>query len=279
MTISEFTTSLTPFGIDDSYNYGVVISHINTALYKIYNDIIIPKSGRVYAHGTKPIKKYDEIIHHRNVDLNIELEGEAYSMRICGYTTKVLLTTGGETKLLTHSQDKNIVKGFLVDKKGTLSLQGATTYSIYDLCIYEDLPHQLTKDIPNGTKTTEYDMDLFYIDFACFLTPPKDRFGNLLDNVKTLDHKLYVDADYRGDIMFTYRRRPILCDVGSDNDIDVPQQYEGLLLPLFLCFFYMDEDEDKAEMYMRGYRLLLENLVHPSDVASMEFDRVITNGW
>lgn len=279
MTVSEFTSSLTTFGIDDTYDYGVVITYLNTALFKIYNDLVIPKSGRLYAHGTKPIKKYDEILHHRNVDMNIELEGEAYSMRICGHTTKVLLTTGGETKLLTHKQDENVVKGFLVDKKGTLSLQGSTTYSIYDLCLYEDLPHQLAKDIPNGLKTTEYDMDLIYTDFACFLSHPKDRFGTLLDNVKTLDHKLYIDADYRGDIVFNYRRRPILCDVNTDSDIDVPRQYEALILPLFLCFFYMDVDEDKSEMYMKGYKLLLENIIHPSGAVSMDFDRIVTNGW
>ena len=87
-----------------------------------------------------------------------------------------------------------------------------------------------------------------------------------------------MDSYYKGDIIFTYRRRPIPSDPNFD-DIDIPQKYDVLLTPLVLYFYYIELDEDRAESYMQLYKTLLENIVYPTNNASIECDNVITNGW
>lgn len=279
MTISEFMSNLSSHGVEENIDYGLFITYLNTALFKIYNDVIIPKKGQVFSPGTKPTKIYDEIRHTGDVDRDIELEGAAFSLRICGSSTYILLTTGGETKMLTHKEDDNVVKGMLVDRKGTLSLLGKSSYSIYDLCLFDDLPTQVAHCLPDGLPTAEYNMSEKYVDFASFLSPPVDRFGNIIEDVKTVDDRLIVGSYYRGDIVFTYRRRPLLTNPNYDIDIDIPEKYEGLLTPLLLYLYYVDIDDDKANAYMQAYKLLLENIVYPTNNASIECDKVVTNGW
>ena len=279
MTISEFMDNLSDHGVEDNLHYGLFITYLNTALFKIYNDVIIPKKGRLFSPGTRPTKIYDDIYHHGDVDKNIELEGAAFSLRIYGNSTYILLTTGGETKMLAPKGDDNVVKSLLVDRKGTLSLLGKNSYSICDLCIFDDLPTQVAHSLPDGLPTTEYIMSEKYVDFASFLSPPVDRFGNRIEEVKTVDDRLIVGSYYRGDIIFTYRRRPILTNPNYDDDIDIPEKYECLLTPLLLYLYYIDVDDDKANAYMQAYKLLLENIVYPTNNASIECDNVVTNGW
>ena len=279
MTIADLLSNLCSHGVEENLDYGLFINYLNTALFKIYNDVIIPKKGRVFAYGTKPAIRYDEINHYNDVEQRIELEGVAYSMRICGITTNVSIYTGGETQLLTYKDDNNIVKGFLTDNKGTLILGGKNSYTIYDLCIFDDVPTRLAAYLPDGMPIAEYDISESHRDFAAFLSPPVDRFGNILDCVKTVDSRLIIDSYYKGDVIFTYRRRPTLTHPNYDIDIDIPEQYEMLLVPLVLYFFYIELDDDRANSYMNLYKILLENIVYPTNNASIECDKVITNGW
>ena len=279
MTISEFLDNLSYHGVEENLHYGLFINYLNTALFKIYNDVIIPKKGRIFSNGMKPVKVYDEIYHRNDVDQIIELEGTAYAFRLCGNYTNVSICTGGETKRLSYTTDNNIIKGFLVDKKGTLLLEGGTSYTIYDLCIFDDVPSRVATSLPDGIPIAEYDINEAYSDFAAFLSPPVDRLGNVIDNVRMVDSRIIVDSYYKGDIIFTYRRRPLFTDPNYDGDIDIPDKYSVLLTPLVLHFYYIEQDDDRANDYMKLYKSLLENIVYPTDNASIECEKVITNGW
>lgn len=278
MTISDFMSNLSSHGVEENIDYGLFINYLNTTLFKIYNDVIIPKKGQIYSHGIKPIKIIEEIQHHNNVEKTIELRGVAFSMRICG-VNYIHLNTGGETKLVSCKSDDNVFRAMLVNGQGTLTLGGKNAYTIYDLCIFDDVPSLLAGSLPSGLPIEEYDVSEKYVDFGSFLSPAVDRFGNIIEQVKTVDSKLIVDSYYKGDIIFTYRRRPVLTHPNYEGDIDIPEKYEVLLIPLFLYFYYVELDDDKSKSYIEIYKHLLENIVYPTNNASIECDKVVTNGW
>lgn len=297
MTGIDLQNTLSALGCPESvFEEHLFLYLLNTALRRIYNDVPIISSSSVYAHGILPKSKKD--IHHAaGKDITIPVVGKAYSMRISGSDAVIYVGTGLSTNTFRISKGPRIIKGFTVDNTAVISLCGEYDYTAYDFCIYDELPSTLEEDIPEGTDLTYFSVDLLYPDFFSFTGHPTDTDGNRIEGAVAAEGKIGVAADFKGEIHFNYRKRPIRHLPGElDSDIEVSDDCLELLPLAMLGYLYLDIDEDKAQIYFDSYESLLKSMPkkesfvtavkdplsdtqNPLPEQSMTGEYIITNGW
>lgn len=273
---------------EDTYLYLV-----NASLNKIYNDVCITAKGSIYAHGILPKTYIKERYHAPGADISIPIIGQAYSLRICGERADLLVGAGTTTSKLILTENPTVLKGFTVNGMAIITLLGDYSYSAFDVCTYDNLLSLNKEDIPDGGEYTIYNVSKRYSDFSSFASYPVDMDGKLIEVCEASGNTLKVKANYRGEIFFTYRRRATEClELDAASEIVLPSQYEMLLPMLFMAYYYLDTDEDKAESYMQTYKDMLKTLqkqesykyIPPEEEPvieqpPMEAEYTVINGW
>lgn len=260
---------------------------INAALSKIYNDCSIVSRGKLYAHGILPTSVRKEIYHPAGEILSYPLTGKAFSVRVCGGAPKIIVGTGDETSTHILSDGANVFKGFIENNMAIISFGGDFDYTIYDLCQYDELVSADKNQIPNGSDYTVYDMTDYLDDFRSFESMPTDVDGNPIDCAVAVGKEMKVKADYKGEIYFYYRRAPSrTVEYNSDIDIDIPREYEMLIVPLFMAIYCLNVDSSEVDNYMECYESMLKGLplhkelAHTATIESpMTSAYLIKDGW
>ncbi len=262
MTGKELHTTLLAMGCPSSVtDEDLYLYLVNASLNKIYNDVVITGNGSIYAHGILPKTKIDEKHHPVGGDITIPIVGKAYSMRICGARADLLVGVGPSTSRVVLTENPTVLKGFTANGMAVISLVGDYAYSVFDICTYDELLSLDVDDIPDGGDYTTYDMNSRYPDFSSFASYPTDKNGNIIEHAEATGRSLKLAADYKGEVFFTYRRKPIeTLALDSASDIDIPAEYEMLLPILFMAYYYIDVDESKAECYMQTYKDMCKTL-------------------
>ena len=262
MTGLELKNTLTALGCPDSIcDDELYLYLVNTSLRRIYNDVVILERGSVFAHGIKPISYIKEKHHAVGEDITIPVIGKAYSFRVCGDRAEVLIGAGSTTIKHEFTNTPTVYKDFTVNNMTIVSLVGDFDFMIFDFCIYDNIISLDREDIPEGGETTSYDVTRKYKGFSTFMSYPTDASGAIIEDAEAVGNKIKVKSGYRGEIFFTYRKKPIPCEEFGDNyEIDIPNDYEMLLPLLFMAYLYLDLDEDKAEIYMSAYKDMLKTI-------------------
>ena len=262
MTGTDLHTTLLAMGCPSSVtDENLYVYLVNASLNKIYNDVVITDTGSIYAHGITPNSVIEEKHHPPGADITIPIVGKAYSMRVCGERAEILVGAGQQTSKLVLTENPTVLKGFTVNGMAVISLLGDYAYSVFDICCYDQLLSVNVADIPDGSYYTSYDVESRYPGFSSFASYPTDKNGKIIECAELSGKTIKVASDYKGEIFFTYRKKPIEClELDSFSPIDIPSQYEMLLPILFMAYYYIDVDESKAECYMETYKDMCKTL-------------------
>jgi hypothetical protein len=286
MTVQELENTLLTLGCTDfeeeEFTYAV-----NAALRKLFNDCEIIKKGVIFAHGITPSSVREVVYHAAGEKNSYPLVGKAYSVKLCGGAPKIVVGsgTGSTTHLL--SDGVTVLKGFLSNNAGIISFCGNYDYTAYDICCYSELISSERNQIPDGSDYTIYDATEYIDDFRSFESTPVDAFGNPIEDMVVMNSEITVKTGYKGEIHFKYRAGPSQnLYFNSDAEIYVPQEYEMLLVPLFMSIYLVNIDADRAKECKELYLSLLDGVPRYKDFSNAQgannsttAEYLIKDGW
>lgn len=260
-------------------NASILLNASNRALRDIYHSIKVVKTERVAARGMRPITYFREVNCHNGQEITLPANGLAYSMRIHG-SGRVMITDGEDSKVIRVDSPygTQVLKGRIYRGTGSITFWGSFSFYIYDYAIYDDLISEKEEEVPECGPTVVFDIRELFGDFMSFISPALDREGKPIKNCRLHDGKLEVDAEYKGEIMITYRRLPRQI-VGSEGEaIDLPEEYSNLLSLLAAHYALINSNEPKAKYFKSLYDDGIE-LVTKSSYDDLEYKYPLTNSW
>ncbi len=280
MTLEDLMFDVEVLGGDNGLSNATLFTFAtNRALRRLYSDRNILKTVRLAVRRPRPIAYYKEINCINGETGEYPIEGTAYSMRIHGNCKYMI--TDGETSTIYTVDSKNEaikIKGFLT-YGGSISFWSSFAFTVYDLAIYDSIYSEFTSDIPDLDARRVLDIRELYGDFMSFTSPPTDKYGNPIKNVKMYDGRLEIDSDFVGEILLTYRRMPTEIPPGTGNPtIDITEEYSYILSLLVAYYYYYNIAPELANGYLSCYEDIIARM-NSTSYQQLDPAYVDTNGW
>lgn len=278
MTLNELGFEVSALGFDNIYDIDYnFVSAANRALSSIYSRRKICESARLFIRDATPSSVINEIRHRGGESITLSLAGRAYSMYVSGIGEYTISDSRGIRKE-NFSTSGSLIRGFISDT-ATICFSGDYSYTVFNLATYDEIYSELCEDIPDGSENRIINLRSLFDDFHSFVSPPKDKRGNIIECAELCDGKMKIPANYEGEIHLVYRRLPrkILLD-NKESPIDVPPEYEQLLPLLTASYFWLDSDPEKAKYYRQLFEESINNLDKTS-YDEINIGYLDVNGW
>lgn len=285
MTLTELgnEVKLLGFNSEEAIDRNLLISSANRALRELFTHRMITKTVKFSARGLVPKIYHSEIICKNGDPITIPIAGKSYSMRLCG-KGYYSITSGKNTisNQFDTGPESKLVRGF-IPSAGNIKFWGSFSFSVYDFSIYDESFSPLVTDIPDCVPTTEYDIREIYGDFMAFVSPARDRYGNIIEECTLHDGRLQISSKYRGEVHLTYRRLPAIikekkAEEEEEADIDLPSEYLYLFPLLVASYYWLDSDSSKANYYKNRYEERL-SILDSCCYEELDTSYIDTNGW
>ncbi len=197
---------------------------------------------------------------------------------------------------MTFSVCKGFVKRFneFVGGRFLVTFKSEYAVKVKNIAFYDRLISRDISDIPEFSPMVKYDLGYLtrdyckkngvsgvYQNFMCLKEIPKLY---LLDNFVAVDYVMNnavieIPRSVVGQIRIEYLKYPDTVGTGSlDSDIiDVTEEIAEALSYLVASTMLLDEDDEKANFYLRLYSEAEANAMHKDVVANQIFQN--TRGW
>lgn len=254
MTIQELEHEIKVLGFDGTIDLStVLVPSANRAINYLYSRKCITKTVRLFARGSA-ISFYKKEIHCENgKPVSFPLNGKAYSMRVCGSGSYTIKDSSSTTiQSFDTGMEGKLIRGF-IQNGGEIKFHGSFSFTVYHFTIYSETFSPYIDDVPEGGADFVFDLREIYGDFMSFVSPAVDSSGLAIPGCSLKDGKLYVDANYNGEIILTYRRRPAPIASIMVDEIDIPDEYCHLFPLIVASYVLLDSDEEKALYYKARY--------------------------
>lgn len=278
MTLKDLNSETRALAFDDFLALDERFLHsARRAVLGVYNSRKITAEKKFCVRGAKPKTKISEIRYNGGGGDPLPLSGKAFSMRLYGKGSFVISGPDGALKR-DFDCGGDYFKDFLYGDT-TITFLGDTSYTVCNLCTFDEVFSSDKRDIPNGDGFTVIDLREALPDFLAPEYMPTDASGKVVSGVVLYDGKIKLPDSYSGEISVVYRKRPILPSLDAPEvKIDIPAEYEPLL-PLSCAYYLMLDDEpDKAEFYREEYEKML-SVISRGFAYSIEQNKIETNGW
>lgn len=279
MTIDELKHEVKVLGFDDTIDLStILVPSANRALNYLYSQKTITKTVRLFTRGYS-VSFYKKEIHCENgKSITFPLDGKAFSMRVCG-AGSYSVTDGGVTKITAFDtgMESQLVRGF-ISRGGEIKFHGSFSFTVYDFTIYPEIFSPRTTDIPESGSNVIFDLREMYGDFMSFVSPATDSTGKEIPSCSLKDGKLFVDANYKGEIILTYRRRPATIASIMVDEIDIPEEYCYFFPLLVASYVLLDTDEEKALYYKARYEEMVK-CMEKNCYYEIDHNYKNTDGW
>ncbi len=251
----------------------LLLGAANSALDLIYIDRPRVKTARIFVKAVNFGLRSD-YIYVKGSPVSFDLEGDAYSFTAVG-RGKYTVETGEE------KTSKSIALGELthsgrIGSAGKITFESEGGLAIYNLATIKELTEDL--EIPLYSRLREIDPTGGEGDFRSFCRFPYYEDGSEVKGVMQKGEKLFLPADFEGEIFLDYYRAPT--HITADNpeqSIDISEEVAPLLPLLTASYLWLDDDSEKAQYYMALYRQSLATIMRYS-LRSLD-SKYKTNGW
>lgn len=251
----------------------LLLGAANSALDLIYIDRPRVKTARLFVKAVD-FDLYSDYIYVKGSPISFSLTGDAYSFTAVG-RGKYTIENGGE------KTSKSITLGDLthsgrIDSACRITFESEGGLAIYNLATVKELAQDL--EIPLYSRLREIDPTGGEGDFRSFCRFPYYEDGSEVKGVMQKGEKLFLPADFEGEIFLDYYRAPT--HITADNpeeSIDISEEVAPLLPLLTASYLWLDDDSEKAQYYMALYRQSLATIMRYS-LRSLD-SKYKTNGW
>lgn len=277
MTLNDLKKDVAALGFESNVeDEDFFIASANRALSLIYVDRPVSNNARISFRGAGVSLVKEFIEHTSGKTITFPLSGKAISFRSTGIG-KCVITDNTGSNSVPLSTDNQLVLQFL-HGDGSITFSGDYYFTVSNLAVFTDIVSNKLTDIPEYLPFKEIDPQDYCDNFRAFCSPPCDKNGNPINDVKLIDGRIRAPFSYRGELYLTYYRAPRQIDKNLPNEaIDISEECAPMLPLLTAAFTWLDDDAAKAQYYMSLYRDLIANVKRYSNNKIDTVYRV--NGW
>lgn len=233
---------------------------LKRALRSLYAEYDVIGNERFYIERKNP-SFHVERLEISSLNTEIELSGLCYSFTTVG-TGSYTIRTAATSKTKSFNRDGEVHRGFI--EGGHCVISFCTNYSatVYDLAVFEKSYGPALSDVPVYSQLTEYDLKEKIPKISSLLCPPKDDSGNIIAGISVSGTKLFIPRGFSGAVNVRYKRAAPDLPTLQSSEIDMPSECEHLLALLVAFYVWLDDDPEKANIYMSLFREGLMALKH-----------------
>ena len=253
MTLNDIKKEVAHLGFEsESAIDGSIESAVRRALSTVYTEHGPVGMGRIYQSSPIPKIHVPVIVHNSHDDEVISIDSGSYAFVISGDGYFEVTDEDGARTEEFHTREGYVygnVKGC-----GTIRFCGEFRYTVYDLCIYEQVL-AAGEAPPRYASVREYDLKEYLPDFLCALSLALNSRGEIIAGSSVRSGVLRVPYEYAGEIILEYRKKaPAVSINAPDDELDIPSELEHLVALLTASYVWLDDDPEKAQYYMSLYR-------------------------
>ena len=276
MTLNELKESVLSLGFEDGFdNDELFHTATRRALHTLSVDRprISERSLVVLSEGGRLISS--AFLHTGGSFERFTIGGRAFSFKVTGSGFYRIEDRDGER---TESfGDEPVVRGF-IRGDANITFYGENDYLVLSLASFDRRISDRSIDIPVYGERRKIDLSLSIPDFLAPHRLPTDKYGFELSDARIRDGILSLPYGFSGEIYISYKRRFSLPDFDDgDSIIDLSSECEELL-PLLVAFYvWLDDDAEKAEIYLSLYKDALASIKRSNQ--RLVGASYLTNGW
>lgn len=270
MIYSELTEEILAISGESTVAKPTMMRSVNRALRDIYTRAAFLRTVRLYSGGLVPSLYKKQIYCKGGLEINIPLDGKAYSMRLSGEGFYRITDNGiSNTYQFNTGRETSMVKG-LIKGGGDISFYGYASFMVFDFSVYDEINSTTLDILPDGSNFITYDIRSLYGDFFSFVGPALDGYSKPIEGSRLIDGKLEVPKEYRGEIQLTYRTLPsplVSFDPEEDEKAEEKEAAQTVAVP---------KEYEHALAYLAGYYVTLVKDPIKSAALKAEYDRIMS---
>ena len=282
MNLINFTEAVGNISGDKANNRTLLISSLNMALTELHLRIPIIKRVKCNIKSMVPTLYYPQIDCNDGRPITLPLQGKTYSMRLLGRGNYCIRDGESVTAAQFNAGiDGQILRGFIYSG-GTIELWGGIAFSVCNFAVYNQVSSVEEEDIPIFSPTRKLNLRNNFNDFLAFASPVTDANGKVIKNCLLSNGEMEIDSTYNGEVIISYRcTHPSISFLDPQNDmlktIEVPREYENLLLYLTAHFYWSSESESMSKFFRERF----DDLVALVDKTyrCIDYSYTDVNGW
>ena len=261
MTLNDLKEEVISLGFEtDLENSDSFTFALKRALKSLYAEYDVIGNSRIYIERRKPSFHLERLEISRD-NTEIELSGLCYSFTTVGVGSYTV--TGGITsKTKAFNRDGEVHKGFIEGGHCVITFYTNHSATVYDLAAFSETYGPALSSIPVYSQLTECDLKEQVADIGSLVCPPKDDSGCIIPGISVSGTKLFIPRSFSGPVNIRYKRAAPAPPSLSTTEIDIPSECEHLLALLVSFYVWLDDDPEKANLYMSLFRDGLMALKH-----------------
>ena len=253
MTFNDLCEDIAALGFEAYLeNTDTVQRAVNRALRTIFSEHRIYSEFTAYQDVLKPCEHIEAIRHTGGKSDTVTFRAKAFSFKTSGIGAYRITDAKG-TREYEFDGDATVHRGFLYES-GKIDFIGDYGYTVYALSLFDDILSDREEDIPHFDAAVCYDMKLRVEGFLSFASTPYSESEKPIPGALLFGDVMKIPTSYSGKVCVLYKRAPRAVSDDHDAAIDIPAEYEHLLMLLSASYVWLDEDPDKAQYYMSLYR-------------------------
>ena len=259
MTFNSLKTELAALGFENSIEMdNNLICAVKQALSTVYTE-----RGKLSQITLNHFPHLPTLLFskhtHEGGECTFDLRGRAFSFTACGKGEYVI-----ESRLGSEHHSFNtphyVGRGF-IPESATVTFLGDYPFTVLDLSVFEYPPSEDLDDVFIYGEPFVYKVGEIVGDFHSFASPPLDENGRVIEGSSISADSFTVPWGYSGRILIKYRVCPPTVSADSpDADLGVPRECEHLIPLLAAAYYWLDDDSEKAAVYLSLYREALRGI-------------------
>lgn len=265
-------------GFEDSFLPDqAVIPAINLSLKRIFNDLGVTDTAKIYAEPIVPLTFVDKIRHFGKSSESYPLNGAAWSFTVSGKGSYTV-TDGGITRRYSFDSSGEVRRGF-ISLGGRITFEGDFSYTVFGLATFDNSFGDALSSIPVVSDRREFNLREIRPDFLSLASYPRDSSGAEVRDARVGDGIISLPSEFEGEIICRYRRAPRLLTADSldGETVDVPPSAEAILPLLAASLLWLADEPERAEYYKRLYDESIAGILAQGRISADPTVRV--NGW
>ena len=254
MTLNDLKNELSVLGFEREINIDKSLLYsVRRALATIYVERGVYNSFSIEHRPILPTLVCKFFTHTPGKSESFNLNGKAFSFSVSG-SGSFTVSENGSQKEREFSSRLHLWRIF-ISKEATVTFHGNHSYTVTNLCLFENTRCDNEEELFEYGEPFEYDMLSLRDDFHSFVSMPTDEYGNEIDGAVMRSGKLIIPWDYRGRINLIYKVAPPDVSIDTPNaQIPVPKETEHLIPLLAAAYYWADDAPDMAEYYLGMYK-------------------------
>lgn len=276
MTLNDLKESVLALGFEDRIEDEELFRlTAERALGQIFRDFPTYAEARLIIEMPKVQSTVGRVRHGRE-DIELPLDGLAYSFVSSGVGSCILRDGAGERRLeLSSPREEH--RGFIMGGEGSLTLTGDTAFTLLSVTTFSEIASSKEADIPIFHGRVVLPLSVHIPDLLFTTGRPSTPDGQTIEGVCEGEGMLTLPYETEGEIIIRYARAPRALPDSGEGNIDIRPDGEVLLPLLTAAYAWLDDDQDRSQYYMALYRSALAE--RKTKGPSYTEEITCANGW